>query len=233
MQFTVADKVYRNFGNKDVVALVDTAAVNILDVGCGTGDNAALLRQRDPHKRIYGISGSREEGDFASRHLDGHWTADLEDGLPGQLDELRFDCIVFSHVLEHVRDPATLLARLSARLSVGGSCVIAIPNILYWRQRLDFLRGKFEYRDSGVLDATHLRFFTYRTAVPLLFSRAPNLRVEQVSVTGNVPLGLLRHKVLGDRARERIDGWGCSISPNIFGSQILVKARQSNENATV
>ena len=224
MQFTVEDKIYRNHGNTDVVALIDASATNILDVGCGAGDNAALLRKRHPHQRIYGITGSREEGELASRHLDGHWVADLEDGLP-ELEELWFDSILFSHVLEHLRDPAALLNRLTSRLSPGGSCVIAIPNVLYWRERLEFLKGRFEYQETGTLDTTHLRFFTYHTATRLLFSKTPNLRVEHVSVTGSVPLWMLRRKVLSDRVSAMIDGWGCARFPNLFGSQILIKAR--------
>ncbi|MBY8874810.1 class I SAM-dependent methyltransferase [Micromonospora sp. PLK6-60] len=208
-----------------MVDLVDRNAVTVLDVGCGAGDNAALLRRRDPGKKIFGVTGSPAESQLAARHLDGCWVADLELDLPEDLENSRFDCIVFSHVLEHVRDPAALLSRFAGMLSPGGSCVIAVPNVLNWRERMHFLRGRFEYQETGVLDATHLRFFTYRTAVPLLLGRAAELRVEHVGVTGHLPLSRLR-RILPSRVCDRLDAIGCARWPNLIGWQILIKARR-------
>ena len=68
MHLSVAEKVYHNRGNADVVALVDRSARKVLDVGCGAGDNAVLLRQRDPDTLIYGITGSPSERRLARPH---------------------------------------------------------------------------------------------------------------------------------------------------------------------
>ncbi|GAA5197592.1 hypothetical protein GCM10023322_69200 [Rugosimonospora acidiphila] len=222
----VADKVYRNRGNTAVLDLVDRDAVTVLDVGCGAGDNAASLQRRDPHKRIFGITGSPKECALAGEHMELCWVADLEAELPPEIDKIQFDCLVFSHVLEHLRDPAALVARLVPSLAPGGTCVIAVPNVLNWRDRLDFLRGRFEYRDIGTLDATHLRFYTYRTAARQLLATAPELAVELVTVSGDVPLWRLMRRLLPERTCVGIRELGRRRWPNLFGWQVLIKARR-------
>jgi 2-polyprenyl-3-methyl-5-hydroxy-6-metoxy-1,4-benzoquinol methylase len=223
----ISEKVYDNEGNADVVALVPESARSVLDVGCGAGSNAALLRRRDPEKRIYGITGSASEAERARQHMVQCWVADLEAPLPAELTALRFDCIMLSHVLEHLRDPAALLGRLVSQLEPGGRCVIAVPNVMNWRERTQFLAGKFEYQKDGTLDETHLRFFTYFTAPKLLLTASPELRVLRTSVTGSVPLWVMRRSVLPTVVSQKIDALGCQLWPNLFGSQILIEAERS------
>lgn len=221
-----ADKIYKNAGNHPVVDLVDADAVTVLDVGCGSGDNAALLRRRDPDKLIYGITASAGELAAARPYLDDCWLANLEVGLPEEVTGRSFDTLILSHVLEHLREPAQVLSELATLLVPGGSCVIAVPNVLHWRERLNFLRGRFEYQKTGILDATHLRFFTYHTARPLLFAGNEELWVEHVGVSGSAPLWVLRQRVFSPRQAARVDGWVCDRRPNLFGAQILIKARR-------
>jgi SAM-dependent methyltransferase len=216
--------VYANSGNRAVLELVDRAAVDVLDVGCGAGDNAALLLARDPHKRIDGITASPAEAARARQYLRDCVVGDIEAELPAALRARDYDAIIYSHVLEHTRDPARVLADSARLLRPGGQCVIAVPNVLHWRQRWEFLRGRFEYQSSGPLDATHLRFFTFDTAQQLLFARAPELSVVHRSVQSSVPLWVLRHRGLGEAARARLDLWGGERWPNLFGAEILLKA---------
>jgi 2-polyprenyl-3-methyl-5-hydroxy-6-metoxy-1,4-benzoquinol methylase len=224
MHGTVSDKIYANAGNPDVVKLVGRERRTVLDVGCGAGANAALLRLRDPEKKVYGVTGAVGEAELARTHMERCWVADLERPLPDDLLRRRFDCIIFSHVLEHLRDPADLVRRLSDQLEPDGECVIALPNVLYWRERWDFVRGRFEYRASGTLDDTHLRFFTYYTAAGYLLGKAPALQVVERRVTGSVPLWILRRRLLSPGMRQWIDLRGCTLRPNLFGTQILIRA---------
>lgn len=137
-----------------------------------------------------------------------------------------YDTTLFSHVLEHLRDPASVLARFCELLAPGGTVIIAVPNVLSWRQRLEFLRGNFRYQAAGVMDDTHLRFFTYFTADEYLLAEAPHLDVVYKGVTGSVPLWLLRRYLLPQRWSERIDAWASRKWPNLFGTLVLIKARK-------
>jgi 2-polyprenyl-3-methyl-5-hydroxy-6-metoxy-1,4-benzoquinol methylase len=221
------DRVYANAGNPDVVRLIDADAMEILDVGCGAGDNAALLLQQDSRRSIYGITRSEPEAARARKYMRECWVADLEGPLPSDLLGRTFDCILFSHVLEHLQDPSQLVATLASVLRPSGACVFAVPNVLNWRDRLRFLQGKFEYQETGTLDSTHLRFFTYDTAAKYLLESAPELQVVEQRAAGAVPLWFLRKHLLSDRLRMKIDALGCELRPNLFGSQVLVKARRT------
>lgn len=217
------ERIYSNEGNAPLLDML-SGCTRLLDVGCGAGDNARLVKARYPGCRIYGITHSRSEAEIAAKCMEHCWVFDLEDSPPADLSRQTFDVLVFSHILEHLRDPAALLSRFASLLSEGGQILIAVPNVLSWRMRLKFLLGRFEYESSGVLDDTHLRFFTYYTADQLLLSQTPNLTVLTKSTTGSVPLWFLRHHFLPKSLRDRIDQWGCRRWPNLFGGQILIKA---------
>lgn len=217
-------RVYSNAGNPALLALLDPGARRVLDVGCGAGDNAALLEARGCE--VHGITHSHAEAALAAPHLARAWVFDVEGPWPAELEGERFDALVFSHVLEHLRRPSQVLARFCRLLRAGGSVLIAVPNVLGWRQRLSFLAGRFEYAESGVLDSTHLRFFTFFTADALLLADAPELQLELKRVTGSVPLWWLRRHLLPPELSAALDALGCRLRPNLFGDQILLKASQ-------
>jgi 2-polyprenyl-3-methyl-5-hydroxy-6-metoxy-1,4-benzoquinol methylase len=219
-----SERVYDDPGNPALCALLGPGAQRLLDVGCGAGANAALLRARHPGLGIEGITRSSREAELAGAHLDRAWVFDLEADFPPELEASRFDALFCSHVLEHVRQPSQVLARLARLLRPGGQVLIAVPNVLAWSQRFLFLAGRFEYEGTGVLDETHLRFFTYHTAERYLFAEAPELRLEDKHVTGSVPLWWLRRHVLPRSWSEGIDAFGCRVRPNLFGLQILLRA---------
>jgi 2-polyprenyl-3-methyl-5-hydroxy-6-metoxy-1,4-benzoquinol methylase len=79
-----------------------------------------------------------------------------------------FDAIVFGDVLEHLADPACVLTLARRCLSPGGVIIVSVPNIAHWTVRLRLLFGRFEYRDGGIMDATHLRWFTRKTLLAML-----------------------------------------------------------------
>lgn len=219
-----SDRVYANTGNPPLIDLLDAGCRNVLDVGCGAGDNAALLKARHLDCKVFGITRSAPEAELARCHMEQCWVFDVEGEVPEELANHSFDALIFSHVLEHLREPAAVLARFVKLLVPGGAVLIAVPNVLSWPQQVQFLLGRFEYEAAGVLDDTHLRFFTFFTADQYLLAMSPTLSVVYKGATGSVPLWLLRRNLLPKKWCERIDDWGCRHWPNLFGGQVLIKA---------
>jgi len=218
------ERVYSNQGNPPLIDLLGKSCKRLLDIGCGAGDNAALVKSRYSECDLFGITHSATEAELAQRYMNRCWVFDIEGKLPDDLAHQSFDALIFSHVLEHLRDPAVVLARFSQLLRSGGQALIAVPNVLSWRMRVQFLLGRFEYESVGVLDDTHLRFFTYFTADQHLLSKSPDLKLTNKVADGSVPLWWLRRHVFSRRWTAYIDQWGCRHWPNLFGGQVLIRA---------
>jgi 2-polyprenyl-3-methyl-5-hydroxy-6-metoxy-1,4-benzoquinol methylase len=112
--------------------------------------------------------------------------ADLESAPP--LLHGPFDAIVYGDVLEHLGDPGATLRALDQTLAAGGTVIVSVPNVAHLWVRISLLIGRFDYADRGILDRTHLRFFTRRTLLDLL--SGAGLAVVELAVTP-VPLPLV------------------------------------------
>ncbi|MGZ8868200.1 MAG: class I SAM-dependent methyltransferase [Thermoanaerobaculia bacterium] len=145
----------------------------VLDVGCGYATTSARLRALGNH--VTGIESSGQAVEVAKGRLDEVIAADLQD--VAAIGNRRFDCIVFADVLEHLPWPAEVLKAYLRFLAPGGSVIISLPNVGLWSMRLSLMSGRFEYGDTGVLDRTHLRFFTKRSARRLI--EEAGLRIER------------------------------------------------------
>lgn len=214
---------YANAGNPELLALIPDGTRTVLDVGCGAGDNARLMQARG--LEIDGVTISQEEANVAGAFMRKCFVADLDAGLPAGARQRRYDCVVFSHVLEHLKAPEQLVREAAGLLSDQGVVLIAVPNVLNWRQRIDFLRGRFDYADTGVLDRTHLRFYTFKSA-PSLIAQA-NLALDHHSAPGGTPLWFLR-RMAPKSFSAAIDAWGSKALPGLIGGQILMRARLSS-----
>lgn len=219
--------IYANEGNPFVAGLVPRDARRLLDIGCGCGDTGALLKHSRAGLWIEGITFNPLEADKAAAVLDRVHMLDIERDLPSDLGA--FDCLIFSHVLEHVRHPAEVLERFLPHLAADGTLVIAVPNIVEWRTRLRLLRGDFAYAEDGILDRTHLRFFTFDTLERELLT--PEVRARLRNVTkigqGSVPLGPLRRLPFMRDIARAADSFGAVTFPNLFAQQIAIVARKS------
>jgi len=221
----LSERVYTNLGNAPLINLLSGGSGHVLDVGCGAGDNATLIKSRGWSGEVCGITYSAAEAERARAHMKECWVMDVEADLPKSLLDLSFDVIIFSHILEHLRYPAGVVAKFSQILSKGGQVLIAIPNILSYRMRLQFLRGDFRYSpEGGVLDDTHLHFYTYFTADEYLLSESTDLKLTNKAVSGSVPLCLLRRHIFPTAWSKTIDAWGERNWPNLFGNQIVMRA---------
>ena len=139
----------------------------VLDVGCGTGVNGEVIRRSGAH--VTGIERSAAAAAIAKQRLDEVIELDLlSERLFQQLANRRFDLIVFGDVLEHVAEPLEVLSKFTPLLEDGGHVIVSLPNVAAWPIRLKLLRGDFSYDSSGILDRTHLRFFTQKSALELV-----------------------------------------------------------------
>ncbi|MBI4299826.1 MAG: methyltransferase domain-containing protein, partial [Chloroflexi bacterium] len=130
----------------------------VLDVGCGTGKLGARLKS-DGVAEVIGIEVSEEAAAEARLHLDQVYVADIED-VDLVCPDGYFDCIIYSGVLEHLRDPWHILSRHRRALSDDGCIVCLLPNVQHHTVIENLLQGFWTYQPEGQLDATHYRFFT-------------------------------------------------------------------------
>jgi 2-polyprenyl-3-methyl-5-hydroxy-6-metoxy-1,4-benzoquinol methylase len=139
----------------------------VLDVGCSTGYLARVLRERGC--TVSGVEYDAQAAEAARPHLERLVVGDLEQlDLATAFDGEQFEVIVFGDVLEHLRDPLAALRAVLPVLAPDGSVVASIPNIAHASVRLSLLKGRFDYQPLGLLDNTHIRFFT-RQSVQDLF----------------------------------------------------------------
>jgi len=189
-----------------------------LDVGCGAGDNARILAARG--WSVFGITLSPAEQASAEQVCSKVWVHDLERGLP-EAATGPYDLVILSHVLEHLRNPESLLSQISRAITPEGRVAVALPNILNWHQRLLFLAGRFEYSEEGIMDNTHLRFYTFSSARQMI--EKSGFRVVRAKGAGSVlPWGPLRQLV--PCFTSSIDRLFCRLRPGLFGRQLLYVA---------
>jgi SAM-dependent methyltransferase len=137
--------------------------LSVLDVGCGSGVHGAELKRVHGH-RVTGVDLSEQSISKAKTRLAEAYVADVtKPELYPFFGSRRFDVIVFSDILEHLYDPASVLSSHYHLLAPGGHVLISLPNVAIWNVRLSVLAGRFEYQDTGTLDRTHIRFFTRST----------------------------------------------------------------------
>ena len=142
-------------------------ARRILDVGCGEGAFGALLKRRRGCE-VHGVERFPPAAAAARRVLDSVTEGDAESArLP--FDDGSFDCLVYADVLEHLVDPWRALRDHVRLLRPGGRVVASVPNVRHLGVVLRLLLlGRIDYADEGILDRTHLRFFTRRSLLALL-----------------------------------------------------------------
>jgi 2-polyprenyl-3-methyl-5-hydroxy-6-metoxy-1,4-benzoquinol methylase len=138
--------------------------LDVLDVGCGfatTSQHIAALGNR-----VTGIESSAEAAAVARTRVNEIVHADLQqlEVVKSALAGRRFDVIIFADVLEHLAWPIGVMRGYLDLLKEGGTVIVSLPNVGLWSVRLNLLAGRFRYQETGVLDHTHLRFFTRRTA---------------------------------------------------------------------
>ena len=168
----------------EIAPLLPKSASLVMDVGCGDGATSRWLKTVLPGVVTVGVEIDPRAARTAAEVLDELVVADLDGGLQA-LDAFagRVDVLLLLDVLEHLRDPWDRLANFSRLLSPNGVVVASVPNVRNLKVLLPLLlKGEWSYRDAGILDRSHLRFFTRGSAVALFESAG--FVVERVMATG-------------------------------------------------
>lgn len=169
---------YHNVRN-DLFPLIPESAGTILEIGCAAGMTGKELKKR-PGVFVAGVENDPSAAQLAREVLDDVVEGNIEEiDLP--YSENSFDCILFADVLEHLVDPLSVLKKVRKYLKSDGTVVASIPNVQFMGLIHHLVDGNWTYQKEGILDETHLRFFTYKE-MEKLFVRA-GFEIGQVEET--------------------------------------------------
>lgn len=194
---------YHTSERPEIHALLPDRAGRALDVGCNDGGFGTYLRTRLGDCTLWGVEPNASQAKLAKAVLDEVVVGLYEPTAAPLATSQSFDLVTFNHVLEHTYDPWTLLADTRSILTPDGLVIAVIPNIRYLPTVTDLLvRGRWDYQDSGLLDRTHIRFFTRASIIQLFWDAGFEIeQLRPVNGIGSVRaprLSRLVSRVLGD-----------------------------------
>ncbi|MFZ1308785.1 MAG: bifunctional glycosyltransferase/class I SAM-dependent methyltransferase [Candidatus Microthrix parvicella] len=202
-------------------------ASKVLDLGCSGGHFAEAARAGE--HRVTGVDVATAPGveDRVDRFIQSDLDSGMDQSWLAEVGEERFDVVVLGDVLEHVRQPGRLLADARGVLVPGGSMLISVPNFGHWYPRIRTAVGAFDYDMRGILDRTHVRFFTRRSFTRMLADA--KLRVVRFDQVG-LPLNVLAERADGEAPTAaspgmlaRAEGAMTQAWPTMFAYQFVVK----------
>lgn len=207
----------------DYLARLAGSGHHILELGCGEGHFSAVLLAQG--NRVTGVdnvpaSPLLPEG---LRYIQADLSATTPAGIP-ELHGLRFDKVLLMDILEHLHDPLKVLAACAALVKPGGEVIVSLPNIANIYIRLSLLMGHFDYTERGILDRTHLHFYTRKSARHFIQSAGYRIEKEFATV---IPIELVAglpytHPLM--RAANRCLSAATWLRPPLFGYQFLFVA---------
>ena len=201
---------YYSFVRKEIAPLLPPLrGGRVLDIGCGEGGTSEWLKGIGVAGSVLGVEKVHKAAEEARRRLDEVIEGDAERVGFG---DRRFDLVLCLDVLEHMVDPWAFVERIGNHLAPGGVLIASIPNLQNYRVLKDLvLRGRFEYREAGILDRTYLRFFTRHSACRLV-------------ETGRLRLQAVHGKRMRKKKYQRIDRMTFGIFRDFFVSQFLLSS---------
>ena len=201
----------------DLWPYIPVGTGRVLDVGCASGELGAALKEQGRAREVVGLELSAEAAARARRYLDRVVEGDIE-AVEVPCPQGYFDLLLYADVLEHLKNPWALVARHRRFLRPGGRVVASLPNIGHFSTLLMLMRQQWRYEELGIMDYTHLRFFT-RPGVLDLFRRAGYEEVRLDRRGGEGPKQrLARALTLGYSTDFFIPGFVC-VARNPAGGQ--------------
>jgi 2-polyprenyl-3-methyl-5-hydroxy-6-metoxy-1,4-benzoquinol methylase len=193
----------------------------VLDVGTASGTLARMCG--DKPLRLFGVEPNADWVKLASPLYEKIWVGDIDEIEDANLEG--YDVVVLGDVLEHLPDPERILKKLAGKQPAASLFIISVPNIANLWVRLNLLIGRFDYTDRGILDRTHLRFFTRKSLTAMV--QNAELEIISMQVTP-IPLELLSNffsSSLG-RVLHAMLAQCTSWFPTLLGYQFIVEARK-------
>jgi 2-polyprenyl-3-methyl-5-hydroxy-6-metoxy-1,4-benzoquinol methylase/glycosyltransferase involved in cell wall biosynthesis len=195
--------------------LAGAKPLRILDVGCSGGRLGEQLRERGHH--VTGID--LVETPQTSKRVDAFFRADLEQGIPNEVGN-DYDVVIAADVIEHLRNSDQLLRQIAERLRPDGRLLLSVPNFGHWYPRLRTVLGIFDYDQRGILDKTHVRFYTRRSLLKQV--RKSGYQVQEMRVTG-LPIDVLHSRPSPlRRVVLAVDSLLVRLRPTLFGYQFVL-----------
>ena len=194
----------------------------ILDLGCSSGALAERLQLAGHH--VTGVDMFELEG--VHERVGVFVQADLDQGVPEEVGT-GFDVVLAADVLEHVRQPQALLREMKLLLRTGGMAIVCVPNVAHWYPRFRSLLGAFDYDQRGILDRTHLRFFTRRSIRRLV--EREGFTVQRLEPVG-LPLEALAISGIGGRWLRALDHLFLTLWPTMFSYQFILEMTPNTDD---
>ncbi len=198
----------------EMVPFVPATAKKIIDIGCGKGElgeQVKVARQAE----VWGLEIDTSAARVAEGRLDKVLTGDIVALLP-ELPDNYFDAIIFCDILEHIVDPFSLLIAIKKKLAPGGVVVCSIPNVRYLLTlKTLFIDKDWHYTHEGVLDKTHLRFFTAKSIRDMLEALDFEVKTLQgINPIVSYKFSILNVLSLGYLSDTRYIQFACVAKPN-------------------
>lgn len=157
---------YYESNREDMLKYIPQGIKTSLEFGCGFGRFSALVKERFGAE-AWAVEIDKKSAKAASEKLDKVINSDAHEAID-KLPDNYFDCVILFDILEHLVDPYLLLISVKKKLTENGVVVTSIPNIRYYRTLVSLvIPGDWDYKGHGILDKTHLRFFTYKSIVKM------------------------------------------------------------------
>lgn len=188
---------YFSAARTEILGLLPGGVGRVLEIGCGSGDTLAMLKQRALCTETVGVEFFASAARMAADQVDRVHCLDVE-REPIPEPAASFDLVLALDVLEHLVDPWRVLASLRTWLTPQGRMLVSLPNAQHFSLVLPLLRGQFNYAERGILDRTHLRFFTRGSAEKMLQDAGLVIeRTEATSLALHLRSGQLNALTLG------------------------------------
>jgi 2-polyprenyl-3-methyl-5-hydroxy-6-metoxy-1,4-benzoquinol methylase len=165
--YNLKPKEYFGEERKEILPYIPKNVQKILDIGCSAGEFGSNLKKEFKNVCVWGVEPNQYAADLAKSKLDMVICSLFNEHIIG-LEEQTFDCITFNDVLEHLIEPSSALKQCAPLLNKGASIVASIPNVMFFPVMYNLIKNEdWKYEDSGVLDSTHLKFFTKKSIIRL------------------------------------------------------------------